>query len=79
MTLVAEEGAKPSPSPTKTLDAQSSKSELYAAGGPAKVPRDQKATPASRTTAPPILQHPLHQSSKSIQACSEGGKTQSLS
>lgn len=55
MTFVADEGAKPSPSPTKTLETQRSKRLENAAGGATKVPNDQNATPASNTAAPPIL------------------------
>ena len=55
ITFVADDGANPSPSPTRTLEPQSSSKEWCAAGGAANVPIDQKATPAKSTTAPPIL------------------------
>ena len=53
---VAEEGARPSPSPTNTLETQSQNTPVKAAGGATIVPNDQNVTPANKTEAPPTLQ-----------------------
>lgn len=55
MTVVAEEGAKPSPRPTKTRVAHSASRLILAAGGAISVPSDHSATPTISTRAPPIL------------------------
>lgn len=55
MTFVADDGAKPSPRPTRTRETQRSRIPENAAGGAIKVPTDQKATPANKTAAPPTL------------------------
>ena len=56
ITVVAEDGARPSPSPTNTRVAHSARRLIFAAGGAMSVPKDQSATPTRSTRAPPILQ-----------------------
>ena len=55
MTVVAEDGARPSPRPTNMRVAHSASRLILAAGGAISVPSDQSATPTSSTLAPPIL------------------------
>lgn len=58
ISVVADDGANPSPSPTRRREKHNARSPKLAAGGATSVPKDQRRTPAKRTRAPPNLHPP---------------------